>query len=58
MGASTSGVVPRWEWRTFGEDFGHADARFAELAPGSVTESEELYLLSRESDASVKVRGG
>jgi exopolyphosphatase/guanosine-5'-triphosphate,3'-diphosphate pyrophosphatase len=49
-------IVPRWEWRTFGEHLGRADARLAALAPDSVQESDELYLLSLESDASVKVR--
>src|SRR5262245_36241603 len=58
MSASTSGVVPRWEWRTFGDSFGDAEARFAALTCQSVGESDELYLLSQGSDASVKVRGG
>lgn len=49
-------IVPRWEWRTFGERFGAADDRFAALEPERVQESDELYLLSEESDASVKVR--
>ena len=49
-------IVPRWEWRTFGEHLGRADARLAALAPDSVQESDELDLLSLESDASVKVR--
>ena len=39
-------VVPRWEWRAFGENFGAAEARFASLAPQQVQESDELYLLS------------
>jgi exopolyphosphatase / guanosine-5'-triphosphate,3'-diphosphate pyrophosphatase len=51
-------VVPRWEWRTFGESFGEADSRFAALTPERTEESDEVYLLSRRSDASVKVRGG
>lgn len=51
-------IVPRWEWRTFGEDFGAADARFATLSPERVQESDETYLLSARSDASVKVRDG
>ena len=51
-------IVPRWEWRTFGDDFGAADARFAALAPERVQESDEVYLLSTRSDASVKVRDG
>jgi exopolyphosphatase/guanosine-5'-triphosphate,3'-diphosphate pyrophosphatase len=52
------GIVPRWEWRTFGEDLGDAGRRLAALAPERVQESDELYLLSSESDASVKVRDG
>jgi exopolyphosphatase/guanosine-5'-triphosphate,3'-diphosphate pyrophosphatase len=53
-----TGIVPRWEWRTFGEDFGAADAHFAAVAPERVQESDETYLLSLQSDASVKVRDG
>jgi exopolyphosphatase/guanosine-5'-triphosphate,3'-diphosphate pyrophosphatase len=49
-------IVPRWEWRTFGEHLGQADTRLAALSPDSVQESDELYLLSLESNASVKVR--
>ena len=49
-------IVPRWEWRTFGEDFGAAEEAFAALTVERVQESDELYLLARESDASVKVR--
>ena len=55
-GAKTRGcratIVPRWEWRTFGAD----DSAFAERSPENVQESDELYLLSLRSDASVKVR--
>ena len=51
-------LVPRWEWRTFGETFGRAEEAFAALTPERVEESDELYLLSAESDASVKVRDG
>jgi exopolyphosphatase/guanosine-5'-triphosphate,3'-diphosphate pyrophosphatase len=44
-------LVPRWEWRSYAEDFdvpASAEAR----------ESDELYVLSRESTASVKFRDG
>ena len=51
-----SGIVPRWEWRTFGETFGDADGILGGLEPEHVEESDEIYLLSQESDASVKVR--
>jgi exopolyphosphatase/guanosine-5'-triphosphate,3'-diphosphate pyrophosphatase len=49
-------IVPRWEWRTFGESFGTADATLDSLGPGRVVESDEVYLLSLHGDASVKVR--
>jgi exopolyphosphatase / guanosine-5'-triphosphate,3'-diphosphate pyrophosphatase len=53
-----SAVVPRWEWRTFGERFGAADDRFATLSPERVQESDELYVLSLEGEDTVKVRDG
>jgi exopolyphosphatase / guanosine-5'-triphosphate,3'-diphosphate pyrophosphatase len=49
-------IVPRWEWRVFGESFGPAEGVFDSSEPESVIESDELYVLSRASDASVKVR--
>jgi exopolyphosphatase/guanosine-5'-triphosphate,3'-diphosphate pyrophosphatase len=48
----------RWEWRTFGDSFGSAESRLASLTPERVQVSDDLYLLSRNSDASVKVRDG
>jgi exopolyphosphatase/guanosine-5'-triphosphate,3'-diphosphate pyrophosphatase len=36
-------IVPRWEWRTFGEDFGAAEQVFASLDPTSRHESDEVY---------------
>jgi exopolyphosphatase / guanosine-5'-triphosphate,3'-diphosphate pyrophosphatase len=53
-----SAIVPRWEWRTFGEQFGAADERLAGLVPERVQESDELYLLSVDGDDAVKVRDG
>jgi exopolyphosphatase / guanosine-5'-triphosphate,3'-diphosphate pyrophosphatase len=53
----TTAIVPRWEWRTFGERFGPADELLAELATTDPLESDELYLLSSSApDANVKVR--
>jgi exopolyphosphatase / guanosine-5'-triphosphate,3'-diphosphate pyrophosphatase len=49
-------IVPRWEWRAFGEHFGAADDRFAALEPDRIQESDEVYLLSRLVDENVKVR--
>jgi exopolyphosphatase / guanosine-5'-triphosphate,3'-diphosphate pyrophosphatase len=49
-------IIPRWEWRTFGESFGEPDSRFAGLEPGDTQESDELYLLSPVADVNVKIR--
>jgi len=49
-------IIPRWEWRTFGDSFGESDARFAALEPGGVQESDEIYFLSPAGDQNVKVR--
>ena len=51
-------IVPRWEWRTFGSDFGAADETFAALQPELTQESDEIYLLSPGTDAAVKIRAG
>lgn len=51
-------IVPRWEWRTFGTEFGAADATFAALEPELVQESDETYLLSPATEAAVKIRAG
>jgi exopolyphosphatase / guanosine-5'-triphosphate,3'-diphosphate pyrophosphatase len=53
-----TGIVPRWEWRVFGSIPDAAERRFASLATERVEDTDETYLLSRTSDASVKVRGG
>jgi exopolyphosphatase/guanosine-5'-triphosphate,3'-diphosphate pyrophosphatase len=51
-------IVPRWEWRTFGSEFGAADAAFAALEPELIQESDETYLLTPGADAAVKIRAG
>lgn len=48
-------IIPRWEWRTFGSSFGAAERHIVNLAPTSIQESDELYLLSGDGD-NVKVR--
>jgi exopolyphosphatase/guanosine-5'-triphosphate,3'-diphosphate pyrophosphatase len=48
-------IIPRWEWRVFGEDFGDAEQAVAGLARGPAVESDELYLVSAVG-ANVKVR--
>ena len=51
-------IIPRWEWRTFGEELEATDATFAALEPELVQESDETYLLSSGTDAAVKIRAG
>jgi len=52
-----AGIIPRWEWRVFGADFGAAEGAFADLTPGPIAESDEVYLLSA-AGSNVKVRDG
>jgi exopolyphosphatase/guanosine-5'-triphosphate,3'-diphosphate pyrophosphatase len=50
-------IIPRWEWRTFGDRFDpEVGAAFAALTPTGVQESDELYLLGGADAATVKVR--
>ena len=51
-------IVPRWEWRVAGEPAEAAARRLAELTPDRERESDELYVLSRDAEDSVKVRDG
>src|SRR5215470_5586811 len=49
-------IVPRWEWRAFGESFGDADQRLESLSPRDVEDSAEVYLLAPTVDENVKIR--
>ncbi len=40
-----SEIIPRWEFRTFGQTFGAAEAAFGAMTPGAVQETDEVYLL-------------
>jgi exopolyphosphatase / guanosine-5'-triphosphate,3'-diphosphate pyrophosphatase len=51
-------IVPRWEWRAFGDEFSEADAFFAAMAPTGIQESDEVYLVSSIPGKVVKVRAG
>ena len=53
----TEGIVPRWEWRTF-DEVAPAAARFASETPDDVQDSDELYMVSRGGEDTVKVRAG
>ena len=49
-------IVARWEWRTFGAGFEEPEARIRKFEQSNMKESEEVYVLSRNSDENVKVR--
>jgi exopolyphosphatase / guanosine-5'-triphosphate,3'-diphosphate pyrophosphatase len=53
---SMNTIVPRWEWRTFRQDFGNDEPRFAAIIPNKVQHSVETYVLVIGSDANVKIR--
>jgi exopolyphosphatase / guanosine-5'-triphosphate,3'-diphosphate pyrophosphatase len=48
----------RWEWRTFGEEFGGAEDRLASMTIERIVRSDETYLLSPAGVDAVKVRDG
>jgi exopolyphosphatase/guanosine-5'-triphosphate,3'-diphosphate pyrophosphatase len=54
-GAAVVTIIPRWEWRVFGTGLGAAEEAFSDLTPGSIAETDELYLLSA-AGGNVKVR--
>ncbi|HET9938425.1 MAG TPA: hypothetical protein VFQ28_06510 [Gaiella sp.] len=51
-------IVPRWEWRTFGDELGDAESRLEALTPTEVEDGDEVYVLSTRDAGSVKVRHG
>jgi exopolyphosphatase / guanosine-5'-triphosphate,3'-diphosphate pyrophosphatase len=48
-------ITPRWEWRTFGDDFGDIDEHIESLGATGTQETDELYFLSPDGE-NVKVR--
>lgn len=48
-------IIPRWEWRSFGDRFGEAPGRLAQFEPSAPRESDEIYLLSA-AGGNVKIR--
>ena len=48
-------IIPRWEWRTFGDNFNGADEKIMAMNP-SEKKSGEKYILSRNSNENCKIR--
>jgi len=51
-----SRIVPRWEWRTFGNRFGTAEEKIQNHRLGNFKRSTEKYILSKNSDENCKIR--
>ncbi len=49
-------IIPRWEWRTFGEEFGIAEENIKAHECTRALESSEVYILSKKSGENIKVR--
>ncbi|MBF0187348.1 MAG: hypothetical protein HQL50_05425 [Magnetococcales bacterium] len=49
-------IIPRWEWRTFGSDFGEAELLIQKSGEPRIRESEEIYILSANSGENTKIR--
>ncbi len=48
-------IIPRWEWRTFGESFDESE-ELIKANEAKVRESSEIYILSANSNDNTKVR--
>lgn len=49
-------IIPRWEWRTFGDNFGKAEENIKKNKLGNYKRSSEKYILSRNSNENCKIR--
>ena len=55
---TVSAIIPRWEWRGFGDELRAVGSGFAPASPDVVLETDELYVLSAGGTDAVKVRAG
>jgi len=49
-------IIPRWEWRTFGQVFGEPEEKIKQHKAGGFKKSEEKYILSKLSHENIKIR--
>ena len=50
-------IIPRWEWRTFGKDFGESEAKIKAHEQGDFKKSSEKYILTvKTSKENCKIR--
>lgn len=48
-------ITPRWEWRTFGSDFGDIEARLR-ASSSARRDSSEIYIVSDDPSINAKIR--
>jgi hypothetical protein len=51
-----SQIIPRWEWRTFGEDLTKGEEKIKSMGTPRDRESKEIYILSSKSNDNTKIR--
>jgi len=49
-------IIPRWEWRTFGDDLSKGEKNIKEFGNARHRESKEIYILSKNSNDNTKIR--
>jgi exopolyphosphatase/guanosine-5'-triphosphate,3'-diphosphate pyrophosphatase len=49
-------IIPRWEWRTFGEEFPEVEEKIKKSGDSFDRESNEIYILSTNSNDNTKIR--
>ncbi|MDA3814567.1 MAG: hypothetical protein PF570_09995 [Candidatus Cloacimonetes bacterium] len=49
-------IIPRWEWRTFGDDLSKGEQNIIKHGNARHRESKEIYILSKNSNDNTKIR--
>ena len=47
-------IIPRWEWRTFGEDLSKGEKNIKTYGNARHRESKEIYILSKNSNDNIQ----
>jgi exopolyphosphatase / guanosine-5'-triphosphate,3'-diphosphate pyrophosphatase len=58
MSSAAPVIIPRWEYRVFGESFGEAEAKIHSHGEAKARSSAETYIVSFDSPNNTKIRDG
>jgi len=58
MSSAAPVIIPRWEYRTFGQSFGEAEAKIHSHGEAKARSSAETYIVSFDSPNNTKIRDG